>query len=94
MGIDSELTLVLFAQFLKLVQVAAAAQRGVHLVGVVEEAVVDGVLAGIFSERDERFEAVSPKYFRRQVRRACLSSHTGRLGSPFEDYDDFEFFLE
>ena len=46
--------LVLFAEFLELLEVVAAAQRRVHLVRVVEQAVVDGVLARVLARRTRK----------------------------------------
>ncbi|KAJ8892246.1 hypothetical protein PR048_004826 [Dryococelus australis] len=63
----------------KLVERLGAAERCVHLVGVVEEAVVDLVLARLLAECHQRLEAVPPQDLVRQVRRPRLRRHARRL---------------
>lgn len=94
-GYESGLTGQIFLfEFLELVEVTAGAQRRVHLVRVVEETVIHGVLARVFAERDERLEPVAPQDLRRQVRRASLRRHTRRLDGPLQNNDDFKLLLE
>lgn len=61
------------------VEFGGRAKRGVDLVGVVEQGVIDLVLPGLLPERNYVLEPVTPKYLRGQVRAACLSCHSGRL---------------
>ena len=54
-GYESGLTGQIFLfEFLELVEVTAGAQRRVHLVRVVEQAVVDGVLARVLARRTRK----------------------------------------
>lgn len=61
---------------------------------MVEEAVIDGVLARVFAERDQRLEPVTPQDLRRQVGRASLRRHAGRLDGALQNDDDLKLLLE
>lgn len=67
-----------------------AAKRGVHLVGVVEEGVVDLVGEALFAVVDHGLEAVSPEEFGGQVRGPSLGRLSRRLDRPFQGDDDLE----
>jgi len=85
---------ILLFELLELVEVAAGAEGRVHLVGVVEEAVVDGVLARVLAEGHQRLEAVPPQDLRRQVRAARLRRHARRFDGPLQNDDDFKLLFE
>ena len=93
-GAHFTVVLILLSQFLELVQIAAAAEGRVHLVRVVEEPVVDGILAGILAEWNKRLEPVTPEDLRRKVRRPGLCRHTRRLDGALQNDDDLKFFFE
>ena len=86
--------MVFLAEFLELVQVTAAAKWRVHFVGIVKKTVVDSVLPSVLTEGYERLEPVTPFDLGRQVGRAGLCSHAGRLNSTLKDNDNFEFVLK
>lgn len=90
----SRTQLVLFTQLFELVQIAGGAERRVHFVRVVEETVIDGVLAGILAEGDERLETVSPLDLGRQVGRARLCRHARRLHCSFQNDDDLKLLFQ
>lgn len=72
----------------------SAAQRRVHLVRVVEQAVVHVVREFLLTVGNQRLEPVSPQYLRRQVRGARLRRLARRLGGAFHQYDDLETFMD
>lgn len=64
---------------LELVQLLGTAQWSVHVVGVVEQRVVDLVLAGLLAEGHHVDEPVTPEYLRGQITAACLCRHARGL---------------
>ena len=57
------------------IEFGSRAERRVHLVGVVEEGVIDLVLSGFLAKRDDVLEPVAPEDLRRQVGAPGLGRH-------------------
>lgn len=77
-----------------LVQLFGTAQRGVHLISVIEGGVVYLIFASLFSERNNMLEAMSPQDLCWQIAATCLRCHACGLNHTLQHYHNLESFFQ